>query len=122
VPRSGGTFRRDAAAHTLRRDGRSGIIVAVSGTLAAEWGTGQVAWSLFWFAVIGLWLYLAVRIIADVLRSDDLGGVAKVAWILAVVVVPFLGVFAYVVAQGDGMTARSVSWDYADRTRMRPFD
>jgi hypothetical protein len=98
------------------------IIGTVPGTLAAEWGTGQVAWSLFWIALVVLWIYLVIRVLADILTSHELGGVAKVLWILVIIVIPYLGVFAYVVARGDSMSARSASWGYADRTGMRPLD
>ena len=98
------------------------IIDTVPGTLAAEWGTGQVAWSLFWLALVGLWIYLVIRVLADILTSRELGGVAKVVWIVVIIVIPYLGVFAYVVARGDSMSARSASWSYADRTGMRPLD
>ncbi len=65
----------------------------------------------FWTAVeiIGLvllaWLVMAVLI--DVFRSSDLPGWAKAAWVIAVILVPFIGVLVYVVARGSEMHDRA---------------
>jgi hypothetical protein len=67
----------------------------------ARFGTGQVVWSLLWFSVFFLYLYLAITIISEVFRSPDLSGGAKAAWTLFVIVLPFLGVFTYLVVRGS---------------------
>lgn len=48
-----------------------------------------------------------MNVLGDVIRSADLSGVAKVAWIIALIVLPYLGVFVYFVARGTGMRHRS---------------
>ena len=69
--------------------------------LATEWGTGEVAWSMFWFFVVLGWFMLTIRVLWNVLRSTSLGGGAKALWVAAVLVFPFLGVFAYRGISGD---------------------
>ncbi|MFB4300900.1 SHOCT domain-containing protein [Actinomadura sp. NTSP31] len=66
----------------------------------------NVFWTMMWFFIWVLWLMLLFRVIADVFRDDSSSGWAKAGWTILVVVVPFLGVFAYLVARGEGMGRR----------------
>ncbi|MGI9623958.1 MAG: SHOCT domain-containing protein [Acidimicrobiales bacterium] len=76
--------------------------------LAAEFGSGQVLWSIFWFFLFFMWIWLVITIFVDVMRSDDLSGVAKALWALAIIVLPFLGVFLYLIVRGGSMGDRAV--------------
>ena len=76
--------------------------------LAAQFGTGQVFWSLFWFTVFLIWIWLLITVFIDVFRSQDLSGPAKFLWVLFVIVVPYLGVFVYLIARGHKMTEHAV--------------
>lgn len=69
----------------------------------AQFGTGQVFWSLLWFSLFFLYVYLAITVIMDVFRSEDLGGGAKAAWTFFVIFLPFLGIFTYLVMRGSEM-------------------
>jgi hypothetical protein len=71
--------------------------------LAAEWGTGQVFWSMLWFFLFFIWIWLLIMVFADIFRSHDLGGVAKAIWVIFVILVPYLGVFVYLIARGHKM-------------------
>jgi Short C-terminal domain/Phospholipase_D-nuclease N-terminal len=68
-----------------------------------------VFWSILVFFLWIMWFFLLFRVIADIFRSDDLGGWAKAAWLILVLLVPFLGVFVYVIARGDDMGRRDVA-------------
>ena len=68
--------------------------------IAAEWGTGQVLWSMFWFFMFVIWIWLLILVFADIFRSRDLSGVAKALWVIFVILVPYLGVFVYLLARG----------------------
>jgi hypothetical protein len=70
---------------------------------AAEFGTGQVFLSMLYFFLFVIWIWLLIAIFGDILRSDDLSGWAKAAWSVFVIVLPFLGVFAYLIARGHKM-------------------
>jgi hypothetical protein len=74
--------------------------------IIAQFGTGQVVWSMFWFSLFFLYVYLAIVIILDVLHSEELGGPAKAGWTLFVIVLPFMGVFTYLVVRGSQMGGR----------------
>ena len=81
--------------------------VAAVSTLA-EFGTGQVLWSIIWFTLFFIWIWILISVFADIFRSDDLGGFAKTIWIIFVIVLPYLGVFVYLIARGKGMQERSM--------------
>lgn len=70
---------------------------------AAEWGTGQVFWSLIWFTLWFIWIWLLIVVFADIFRSRDMGGLAKTLWVLFVIILPYLGVFVYLIARGHKM-------------------
>jgi hypothetical protein len=74
--------------------------------LAVEWGTGQVLWSLLWFFLFFMWIMLVVTIFVDLVRAD-MSGWAKALWTLAIIILPFLGVFLYLIVNGSEMGARS---------------
>ena len=74
---------------------------------AAEWGTGQVFWSMFWFFMFFIWIWLLIVIFGDIFRSDDLSGWGKALWTIFVIVLPYLGVFVYLIARGHKMQAHA---------------
>ena len=75
---------------------------------AAEFGVGQVLWSILWFFLFLIWIMLFFNVIVDVFRSSDLSGIAKALWVVALIVLPYLGVFIYLIARGDRMHERGV--------------
>jgi len=66
----------------------------------AEWQVGQVLWSMLWFTLFFLWIWMVITVFSDIFRSRDMGGVAKALWTLFVLFLPFLGVVAYLLARG----------------------
>ena len=82
-----------------------------------------VFWSILVFFLWIMWFFLLFKVIGDIFRSDDLGGWAKAAWLIFVLVVPFLGVFVYVIARGDDMgrhdVARAQAQDQAFQSYVR---
>jgi hypothetical protein len=71
--------------------------------MLAEWGVGQLFWSMLWFFLFVIWIWLLIAVFADIFRSRDLGGGAKALWVIFVIVVPYLGVFIYLIARGHKM-------------------
>lgn len=71
--------------------------------LAAQWHVGQVFFSLLWLSLFVIWVWLLVTVLVDIFRRRDLSGGAKGLWFLFVVFLPYLGVFAYVIAHGATM-------------------
>ena len=77
--------------------------------IAAEWGTGQVFWSFLWFFLFFIWIWLLITVFADIFRSDDLSGWGKALWSIFIIVVPYLGVFVYLIARGHKMGEHAVA-------------
>ena len=65
--------------------------------MLAEFGSGQVFWSLLWFFLFFLWIWLAITIFSDIFRSDDLSGWGKALWTIFVIFLPYLGIFVYLI-------------------------
>lgn len=63
-------------------------------------------WTMLWFFLWIMWLFLLFRVIMDIFRSDDLGGWAKAGWLILALVLPYLGVLVYVIARGKSMGKR----------------
>ncbi|HET6920166.1 MAG TPA: SHOCT domain-containing protein [Jiangellaceae bacterium] len=76
--------------------------------LADEFGTGQVFWSMLWFFLFFIWIWLLVVIFGDIFRSPDLSGWGKALWSIFIIVLPYLGVFVYLIARGHKMQEHSI--------------
>ena len=77
--------------------------------LAYDYPVMGVFWSMLYFFIFFIWIMLLFRVFADIFRSHDLGGFAKTLWFLFVILVPFLGVFVYVIARGNSMHERDLA-------------
>ena len=75
--------------------------------LAAEWGTGQVLWSMIWLFMIVIWAWMIIVLFTDIIRSQDLSGWGKALWSLFIIFLPFVGILAYLIVRGGGMAERS---------------
>ena len=89
--------------------------------LIAEWGTGQVLWSMIWFFLFFIWIWLLIVVFTDIFRSDDLSGWGKALWTIFVIVVPYLGVFVYLIARGHKMQDHMVQAAKAQDTATRQY-
>ena len=87
----------------------------------AEWGVGQVLWSILWFFLFFLWIWLVIAIFADIIRSHDMSGWAKAIWSIFIIFMPFLGVFVYLIARGGSMAERSVQQAQAQEQQFQSY-
>ena len=69
---------------------------------------GSFLLAMFEFFIFFAWIMCLFYVFADVFRSKDLGGGSKTFWCIFIIIVPFLGVFVYLIARGHGMTQRSI--------------
>lgn len=76
---------------------------------------------VFYFALLFMWIILLFHIFGDIFRSHDLSGPAKAAWVLFLVVLPFLGVLVYLVARGGSMHERSVALQQAQQKAFEDY-
>ncbi|WP_404953786.1 SHOCT domain-containing protein [Streptomyces sp. 147326] len=65
-------------------------------------------WTMMLIFLWVLWFMLLFRVIADIFRDDDLSGWGKAGWTIFVILLPFLGVFVYLIARGRGMGEREL--------------
>lgn len=64
--------------------------------------------TILWFFLWVLWIFILIRVLIDIFRSHDLSGAAKALWFVVVLVIPFLGVLAYLIVRGDKMHEHDV--------------
>ena len=88
---------------------------------AAEFGSGQVLWSLLWLFLFVVWLWLIIALFTDIMRSDDLSGWGKALWSLFIIFFPFIGIFSYLIVRGGGMSDRSVEAAQDQDAAMRSY-
>jgi len=75
--------------------------------LASSYPFLEVFWTILIFFGFVIWLWLLFTVIADIFRRQDASGWVKVLWIIVVILLPFLGVFIYLIAEHQGMTERA---------------
>ena len=78
----------------------------------------NVMWTMLVFFCWILWFWFLFVVFADVFRRHDLSGWGKTGWIVFVVVLPFLGVFIYLITQNEGMTKRGLERANAQQAQM----
>jgi Short C-terminal domain/Phospholipase_D-nuclease N-terminal len=75
--------------------------------IAADYPFLEVLWTLIIFFAWVIYIWIVITVLIDVFRRDDIGGWGKAGWVVFVIVLPFLGVLIYLIAQHDGMRART---------------
>ena len=76
--------------------------------LVADYSFWEVLWWMLVFFAWVIWFWLLITVFADLFRRHDIGGGMKTFWIIFVILLPFLGVFIYLISQGRGMAERNV--------------
>ena len=76
--------------------------------VAASYPFLDVLWSMVIFFAFVIWIWLLITVFADVFRRHDIGGGMKAVWLIFVIVLPYLGVFIYLIAEGHSMADRNV--------------
>lgn len=87
----------------------------------ATFAVGEVFWSILWFFLFVIWIMLLFHVFADIFRSDDLSGWGKTLWTILVIVLPFLGVFIYLIVRGNRMQERAVADAEAQEAATREY-
>jgi len=77
--------------------------------LAADYPFLDVMFSMFVFFLWILWFWLLFTVFADIFRRRDISGLGKTGWILFCIFLPFLGVFIYLISQGQHMAERNMA-------------
>jgi hypothetical protein len=89
--------------------------------LANDFGTGQVFLSMLYFFLFFIWIWLLIVVFGDLFRSHDLSGWAKALWVIGIIVVPYFGVFIYLIARGGKMHEHAVQAAQAQDVAFRQY-
>jgi hypothetical protein len=79
----------------------------------------EVFWTMLIFFAFVIWIWILIGVFADLFRRHDTSGFAKVLWIVFIVLLPYLGVFVYLIAEHRGMAERTVKHQ---QTAQKEFD
>jgi hypothetical protein len=89
--------------------------------LAADYPFLDVLWTMLIFFAWVIWFWLLITVFADLFRRHDIGGGMKTLWIIFVILLPFLGVFIYLISQGRSMAERNVKGMQAQQAQQAEY-
>jgi hypothetical protein len=85
---------------------------------AADYPFLDVLWTMIIFFVWILWFWLLFTVFVDIFRRHDLSGWGKAGWLIFCIVLPFLGVFVYLISQHEGMANRNLDTAKAQQAQF----
>ena len=89
--------------------------------LAYDYPLMGAFWTMLMFFLWIAWIMLLFKVFGDIFRSHDMGGWAKALWSIFVILVPFLGVFVYLIARGRAMTERDIEQARAQEQAFKTY-
>jgi hypothetical protein len=89
--------------------------------IAASYPFLDVLWTMVIFFIWILWFTLLFRVWGDIFRRHDLSGLGKTGWLIFTIVLPFLGVFIYLITQNEAMTQRDIDRAQAQRAQFDDY-
>jgi hypothetical protein len=89
--------------------------------IAASYPFLEVFWTMLIFFAFVVWIWILFTVIADIFRRHDASGWIKVAWIAFIIILPYLGVFVYLIAQHKGMTERAMAHQENARAQLDDY-
>ena len=87
--------------------------------LAADYPFLDVLWTMIIFFCWVAWIWVLIVIISDLFRRHDTSGWIKALWVVFLIILPFLGVLIYLIANGSGMSRRQAE---SVRASQEQFD
>jgi Short C-terminal domain/Phospholipase_D-nuclease N-terminal len=89
--------------------------------IAADYPFLDVVWTLLIFFAWVIWFWLLITVFADIFRRHDLSGWGKAGWTIAVIILPYVGVFIYLISQHQGMADRNQQQAQAAQTQFDDY-
>jgi len=89
--------------------------------LAADYPFLDVVWTMFIFFAWVIWFWLLITVFGDIFRRQDLTGWGKAGWTIFVIVLPYLGVFIYLISQHQGMADRNLQQAQAAQSQFDDY-
>ena len=81
----------------------------------------EFLWAMIVFFAWIAWIWIAITCFIDIFRRHDIGGGHKALWVVFIIIVPFLGVLVYLIAQHDGMRERSMEQAKSQQAAMDEY-
>jgi len=75
--------------------------------ILANYNFASFLWDVLVIFAFVIWFWLLIVVFGDIFRRRDIGGWGKAGWIILVIVLPYFGVFIYLIAEHDGMAERN---------------
>jgi hypothetical protein len=100
----------DYSATAIQNDGGVGVLAAYT--------FGDVMWTMLVFFTWIIFFWLLFTVFGDLFSRRDIGGWAKTGWVILVIVLPFLGIFIYLIANGGSMAERAAQRAQAQQSQM----
>jgi Short C-terminal domain/Phospholipase_D-nuclease N-terminal len=89
--------------------------------VAASYPFMDVLWSMVIFFLFVIWIWILITVFADIFRRRDIGGGMKAVWIIFVIILPYLGVFIYLIAEGHKMAERNAEQMQSARAQQDEY-
>jgi hypothetical protein len=89
--------------------------------MLADYTFLDVLWTMIILFAWVIWFWLLITVFADLFRRRDISGWKKTFWIVFVVVLPYLGVFIYLIAEHDGLAERSAKEVQTQQAQMDDY-
>jgi len=89
--------------------------------LATSYPFLNLVWTMLVFFAWVLWFVLLFRVFGDIFRRQDISGWGKAGWLIFTILLPFLGVFVYLISQNDGMTKRTMERASAQQAQFDDY-
>jgi len=89
--------------------------------LATDYPFFDVFWTILIFFLWVMWFWLLFAVWADIFRRHDLSGWGKAGWLIFTIVLPFLGVFVYLIAESKGMNERNMERAKSERAQLDSY-
>ena len=81
----------------------------------------EVFWTMLIFFAFVIWIWILITVLIDIFRRHDTSGFAKVLWIIFIIILPYLGVFVYLIVEHKGMTERAIKQQEAAQSQMDKY-
>ena len=89
--------------------------------LAADYPFLDVMWTMIVFFLWVIWFWILITVFIDIFRRHDLSGLGKTGWVIFTIILPFLGVFIYLISQGDNMAKRNAEQAQAQQAQFDDY-
>jgi Short C-terminal domain/Phospholipase_D-nuclease N-terminal len=81
----------------------------------------DLLWTMLYIFAFVIWFWLLITVFADIFRRHDSSGFGKALWIIFVIVLPYLGVLIYLIAEHKGMAERNVKQAQAQQQQFDQY-